>query len=176
MDLYKVTTEKLKELKTWAQVRSPKPLQPALSYALDWLAPELLGTGFRMLEISDFSIKACVPARQTNFDFNKQVHQGLVVNAGLELSRAFLQKQMAESIFQVTSSDVSLTKKQSWTGDLEIVLETDQAVMDDFFIDLQKKKKAEIVFDFKIKIADNKKSDSMRIAQVIEKTELIGQI
>jgi hypothetical protein len=174
MDLYKVTTEKLKELKTWAQVRSPKTLQPALSYALDWLAPELLGTGFRMLEISDFSIKACVPARPTNFDFNKQIHQGLVVNAGFELVRAFLQKQMADSIFQVTSSDISLIKKQNWNNDLEIVLETDQSVMDDFFIDLQKKKKTEIVFDFKIKIADSKKFDSMRIAQVIEKTELIG--
>ena len=73
MNFYKKTTEKLteklKELKTWAQVKSPKTLQPALSYALDWLAPELLGTGFRMLEVSDFSLKALIPARQSNFDF-----------------------------------------------------------------------------------------------------------
>lgn len=174
MDLYKVTTEKLKELKTWAQVKSPKPLQPALSYALDWLAPELLGTGFRMLEISDFSIKALVPARPTNFDFNRQVHQGLVTNAALELSRAFLQKQMAESYFQVTATDLSLAKKLKWDADLEIVLSSDQAAMDDFFIDLQKKKKAEIVFDFKINIAGNKKHDSIRLALTVEKTELIA--
>src|SRR3954464_7424042 len=104
MSFYKLTTEKLKELKTWAQVKSPKPLQPALSYALDWLAPELLGTGFRMVEISDFSLKAMVPARSTNFDFQGEVHQGLILNAGLELCRVFLQKQMAESFFQIIAT------------------------------------------------------------------------
>ena len=174
MDLYKVTTEKLKELKTWAQVKSPKPLQPALSYALDWLAPELLGTGFRMMEVSDFSIKALVPARPTNFDFGQQIHQGLVTNASLELARAFLQKQMAESYFQVVSTDLSLSKKIKWDADLEVVLATDQASMDDFFIDLQKKKKAEIVFDFKIAVTGTKKHDSLRLSILVEKTELIA--
>ena len=111
MNFYKVTTEKLKELKTWAQVKSPKHLQPALSYALDWLAPELLGTGFRMIEVSDFSIKALVPARNTNFDFQNEIHQGLVLNASLELCRSFLQKLMAESFFSVTASEIILSKK-----------------------------------------------------------------
>lgn len=174
MSLYKKTTEKLKELKTWAQVKSPKPLQPALSYALDWLAPELLGTGFRMIETSDFSVKATVPARGTNFDFQQEVHQGLVLNAGLELARAFLQKQMAESFFQIVSSDCQLTKKQKWHNDLELILQADQDALDDFFIDFQKNKTNEINFDIVIKMEKSKKTDLLRLKLQIEKTQLIA--
>jgi hypothetical protein len=174
MKFYKKTTEKLKELKTWAQVKGPRPLQPALSYALDWLAPELLGTGFRMIEISDFSIKAEVPARSTNFDFQHEVHQGLVINAALELCRAFLQKQMSESFFQITASQIALAKKQKWTQDLELVFETDQNSMDDFFIGFQKNKRNEIEFEIKIKQLQSKKTDSIHLKLQIEKTELIA--
>ena len=174
MNFYKRTTEKLKELKTWAQVKSPKTLQPALSYALDWLAPELLGTGFRMQEISDISLKALVPANQANFDFQKEVHQGLVLNASLELCRAFLQKQMAESFFQISASEIEISKKRKWTHDLELILENDQSVVDDFFIHFQKNKRSEIIFEVKVKLEGSKKSDIVRLKLLLEKTELIA--
>ncbi|AGH96491.1 hypothetical protein [Pseudobdellovibrio exovorus] len=174
MSFYKKTTEKLKELKTWAQVKSPKPLQPALSYALDWLAPELLGTGFRMMEISDFALKATVPARPTNFDFQQEIHQGLVLNAALELGRAFLQKQMSESYFQLVASDVQISKKQKWTQDIELLLEIDQSVLDDFFIDFQKVKRGEIEFQIKVKVDKSRKIDSLTLKLQVEKTELLA--
>lgn len=173
MNIYKLTTEKLRELKTWAQVKSPKPLQPALSYALDWLAPELLGTGFRMMEVSDFALKGLVPARNTNHDFQMEIHQGLILNASLELSRAFLQKQMAESFFQIINSEVQISKKQKWNQDIELMLQSEQSVLDDFFIGFQKNKKNEIELEIKIKIGQAKKSDSVKLKLLIEKTDLI---
>ena len=174
MSFYKKTTEKLKELKTWAQVKSPRPLQPALSYALDWLAPELLGTGFRMMEVSDFSVKATVPARPSNFDFQQEVHQGLVLNAGLELGRAFLQKQMSESFFQIVGSEIELSKKQKWSTDLELILETDEGSLDDFFIGFQKNKKTEIEFQIQVCPQKSKKTDTLKLKLKIEKTELLA--
>jgi hypothetical protein len=174
MNFYKVTTEKLKELKTWAQIKSPKTLQPMLSYALDWLAPELLGTGFRMVEISDFSIQGMVPARNTNLDFQNEIHHGLVVNASYEMARAFLQKQMGESFFQIAGTDYAFSKKYKWQSDLKLILETDQATMDDFFIGLQKKKKTEITFEIKIKVDGHKKADNLKLTLHVEKIELIA--
>lgn len=174
MNFYKMTREKLKELKTWAQVKSPKPLQPVLSYALDWLAPELLGTGFRMLEVSDFSLKALIPARETNFDYQQEVHQGLITNASLELCRAFLQKQMTESFFQINSSDVTISKKQRWNEDLELMLETDQNTLDEFFIDFQRHKKNSIEFVININLEKSKKTDKVKLKLHLEKTELIA--
>lgn len=178
MNFYKKTTEKLKELKTWAQVKSPKPLQPALSYALDWLAPELLGTGFRMLEVSDFALKALIPARQSNFDFQQEIHQGLIINASVELCRAFLQKQMPESFFQISASEIEIIKKQKWSGDLELLLESDQGAIDDFFINFQKNKKSEIEFKIKIipqvKTEKSNKSDWVKLKLHLVKTELIA--
>ncbi len=182
MNFYKITTEKLKELKTWAQVKSPKPFQPALSYALDWLAPELLGTGFRIHEVSDFSLKGSIPARNSNYDFQQEIHQGLILNASLELCRAFLQKQMSESFFQLTTSKIEINKKQKWLQDLELLLETDQNSMDEFFINFQKNKKSEIEFDIKITNKINshmineksKKSDWIKLKLNLVKTELIS--
>lgn len=174
MNFYKLTTEKLRELKTWAQVKSPRPLQPALSYALDWLAPELLGTGFRMLEVSDTSLKGVIPARQTNFDFQQEIHQGLILNASIELCRVFLQKQMAESFFQLSASEVILNKKQKWSHDLELILQTEQSKLDDFFIDFQKNKKNEIDFEIKINVQNTKKTDSVKLKLSVVKTELIS--
>lgn len=174
MNIYKTTTEKLKELKTWAQIKGPKQLQPVLSYALDWLAPELLGTGFRMIEISDFAVKGIVPARSTNFDFQQEIHQGLVINAGLELARSFLQKQMNESFFNIAASEIKLSKKLKWTTDLEILLESEQSTLDDFFIDLQKNKFAVIEFAVRVKPDNHKKSDLLTLKLHIEKKELIA--
>ena len=174
MNIYKTTTEKLKELKTWAQVKSPKSLQPALSYALDWLAPELLGTGFRMVEVSDFSIKGLVPARNSNFDFQNEIHQGLVLNASIELARTFLQKQMSESYFNIVSTDLVFTKKQKWQKDLELVLQSDQSEMDDFFIDFHKRKTAEVILNFKIKSGESKKFDNLKLTMNVEKVALIA--
>ncbi|MGZ3690686.1 MAG: hypothetical protein ACXVAX_04245 [Pseudobdellovibrio sp.] len=170
----KAAIEKLKEFKTWAQVKSPKSLQSALSYTLDWLAPELLGTGFRMHEVGELSFKAIVPARDANLDFQKEIHQGLVLNASVELARAFLQIQMGESFFRIVGFENKITKTQKWEQDLELHLETDQATLDDFFIDLQKKKKAEINFEINIKNKSLRKSDLVKLCLDIEKVELLA--
>lgn len=181
MNIYKITAIKLKELKIWAQIKGPGRLRPALSYALDWLAPELLGTGFSMLEVSDFSVKAQVPARGTNFDFQQEIHQGLVLNAGLELCRAFLQKQMSESFFHIIANEIEIFKKHKWSHDLELLLETDPGTMDDFFIDFQKNKKSKIEFEIKIRIKSTggskvvkaEKTDLIKLRLFLEKSELL---
>jgi hypothetical protein len=115
-----------------------------------------------------------VPARPTNFDFQQEIHQGLVLNASMELCRAFLQKQMSESFFQITSSEVSLSKKHKWSQDIELILETEQSIIDDFFIDFQRHKKNVIEFDIKIKLEKSKKTDLVKLKLQIEKTELIA--
>ncbi len=170
----KVTIEKLKELKTWAQVKSPKSLQSALSYTLDWLAPELLGTGFHMQETAELSLKALVPAREFNLDFQKEIHQGLVLNASLELARAFLQKQMGESFFRIVASENEITKSQKWDSDLELNLAVEQSSLDDFFINLQKNKKAQMYFEINVKNSKQRKNDAVKLNLTIEKIELLA--
>ena len=95
--------QKLKDFKTWAQVKSPKSIRPALSYTLGWLSPELLGTGFRMIEVSDFEMKALIPADAANKDGSGQIHQGLVLNAVLELATTFTHRHMETSFYHVES-------------------------------------------------------------------------
>ena len=178
MNIYKVNNkiaiEKLKELKIWAQVKSPKSLQPALSYTLDWLAPELLGTGFQMKEADELAFKALVPATSSNLDFQNEIHQGLVLNAGLEMGRAFLQKQMGESFFKVSGSEIKIIKNQTWNEELELFLKVDQSTLDDFFISLHKRKEAEISFEIIIKIKNTKKTDLLKLTLDVEKIELLA--
>ncbi len=164
-----VVTGKLKEFKTWAQVKSPKSLRPALSYALDWLAPELLGTGFRMYEVSDLEIKGTIPADKTNLDSQQEIHQGLVTNAVLEMAKTFIQRQIPESFFQLTGSELSLVKKNKWNSDLNLVLKVGAHELDDFFVLLQKNNKAPI--ELEIRVAKNDKA-SLKLH--IETINLIG--
>ncbi len=178
MKIYKVDIKsvsgKLKELKTWAQVKSPKQIQPVLSYALDWLAPELLGTGFRLFELNEFEIKAVIPANKANFDSQGEIHQGLVTNASLEMARAFLQRQMPENFFRIVATDTHLVKKQAWAEELTLVIQSNQADMDDFFMHLQKGKKSIVEFDVKLTVGKGRKNDSAKLKLTIESTPLIA--
>lgn len=166
--------QKLKELKTWAQVKSPKALQPALSYTLGWLSPELLGSGFRMTEISDFEIQALVPADSANLDQVGQIHQGLVLNASLELVRNFIVRHLPEAYFQIISSEIKINKQHQWAGDLKLNLVCDEAIMDQFFSDLQESKKASIHLIVQVEMKTSKKTDTVDLKLVCEATTLLA--
>ncbi len=162
-------TGKLKEFKTWAQVKSPKTLRPALSYALDWLAPELLGTGFRLYEVSDTEMKATVPCNKTNLDSQLEIHQGLVVNAVFEMAKTYIHRQMPDHFFHFTGSDLSLVKKSKWNSDLHLLLSVNPSQLDDFFMLLQKNRSA--IFEVDVRIG---KSDSAQLKLQIAATNLIA--
>ena len=171
MESYK---EKLKELKTWAQVKSPKVLQPALSYTLGWLSPELLGTGFRMVEISDFEVQALVPAQPMNLDQTNEVHQGLILNASLELARSFINRHLPESYFQISSSEIKISKKLKWNQDLKITLTSEESALDQFFSEMQETKETTIHFQLKVEVKNNKKIDTVDLKLVCIATNLLA--
>lgn len=170
-------SDRLKEFKTWAQVKGPKTLQPALSYTLDWLSPEMLGTGFRMFEISDFEMKAIVPARKTNFDSQFEIHQGLVTNAILELARIFIQRQVPDHFFQIVGTELSLAKNNQWKTDLNLTLKISDSHLDDFFMQIQKNKNAVVEFEVNIDTglkSKNKIADQASLKLRIQTTDLIA--
>lgn len=175
-----VYKQKMKDFKTWAQVKGPKILQPALSYTLGWLSPEMLGTGFRMVQVSDFSIKALIPANAMNVDQFQEIHQGLVLNASLELAHSFLQRHMPEACFQIVASDIKIQKKQKWNSELQLVLATEELTLDQFFSEMQERKKADIHFKINIETTEKsqntniKKADSVDLKLICEATQLLA--
>ncbi|MFZ3231749.1 MAG: hypothetical protein WA160_16190 [Pseudobdellovibrio sp.] len=166
--------QKLKALKTWAQMKSPKVLQPALSYTLGWLSPELLGTGFRMVEISDFEIKALVPSQTSNLDQFNEINQGLVLNGSLELARNFIQRYLPESYFKIDSSEIKISKKHKWDSDIAMILKSEESVLDQFFSEIQENKKAVMQMQIKIEIDGAKKADSIELKLICEATNLLA--
>lgn len=163
---------KLKELKTWAQVRSPKPLQSALSYTLDWLSPEMLGTGFRMTEVSDFSLKGLIPKNSSNLDFQGEIHQGLVLNATIELARNCIDRHMPENFYRILSTDTRIVKKQKWDDEVTLSLQWNESLFDDFFSELQGNQKPTIEFQVHIH-CHTKKADQMTIKLTCDATNLL---
>ena len=155
--------QKLKEFKTWAQIKSPQLIRPALSYTLGWLSPELLGTGFRMVEISDFSMKATVPAESSNLDSNHELHQGLILNASIELSKTFINRHLTETYYQIDSTEIKISKKQKWSKDLNLYLQVKDVTLDDFFSELQQNKKAQLLLSIRLGLETTKKTDSVEL-------------
>lgn len=181
-EIDKVTDQvftKLKDLKTWVQVKGPKSLRPALSYALDWLSPELMGTGLRFFEVSDYQLKAVIPANKTNLNFDKQIHQGLVVNSALEMTRLFLKRQMPSASFQIAETHIELSKNLRWTEDLELIFKANEVDLDDLFVQLNKFKKSKFQADILICLSEEqnkqfKKYDHCHLTIKIEMIDLLG--
>lgn len=148
---------KLKELKTWAQIKSPKALQPALSYTLGWLSPELLGTSFRMTEISDFSMKATVTADTLNLDSHSEIPQGLILNAALELAKTFINRHLTDTYYVITSSEIVISKKLKWNENVNLFLDAKEAALDDFFSELQQDKSTLLQLTVRIQPGSGKK-------------------
>jgi len=170
----KAYKQKLKELKTWAQVKSPKALQPALSYTLDWLSPELLGTGFRMSEVSDFAVQALVPSQTENLDYANQIHQGLIVNAAMELARNFICRHLPESFFQISESEIKISKQQKWNDDITLSLQAEEVVLDQFFTELQDEKKTTVSLRIFIQNKNFTKDDTIDLQLTCEATNLLA--
>lgn len=135
--------EKIKDLKNWLQQNSPQSVQPILSYALDWLAPELLGTGFQVLSTDDQVIKGLVPHKKSNLDSQSEIHLGLVVNASLELVKVLIGRHWPAESWEIHQLDFTVSKKNRWMQDLELKLSWSVEDIDHFLMNFQKHNKAE---------------------------------
>ncbi len=166
--------EKLKELKMWAQVKSPKQFQTAISYTLGWLSPELLGTGFRMVEIADYSMKAFIPAHSMNLDGDREISQGLALNGCLELARNYITRHLPETYYRILSSEIKIAKQQPWSKDATLLLTMSEGHLDQFFIDLQAEKKAKLELSIQVEIQNSKKSDRIDLKLICEATHLLA--
>jgi len=153
----------LKELKNWSQSNAPSIIEPALSYALDWLSPELLGSGLKISHQTDFKIKAEIPHCKKNCDFQGQIHHGLVINAGLELIRVLISKHWPDNAWVVTESDCRLVKKNEWSTDLKLSLEADEIIMDRLLVRLQKAQVGEVDLEILIQTRDRTKKDKLLV-------------
>lgn len=130
--------EKIKDFKVWSDLHTPALLKPALSYALDWLAPELLGTGFTIKEINDENLKAKIPFQKTNCDFHHQIHAGLVINAALEMISTFIGRHWAKNLWELKSYQIEITKNLKWNKDIELSFSCNEKDTDKLILELQK--------------------------------------
>ena len=117
----------------------------------------------RMVETSDFSMKATVPAESSNLDSNQELHQGLILNASLELSKTFINRHLTEIYYQIDSTEIKISKKQKWSEDLNLYLQVKDLTLDDFFSELQQNKKAQLLLSIRLELETTKKTDSVEL-------------
>lgn len=165
--------EKIKDFKIWSDLHSPKILKPALSYALDWLSPELLGTGFKLQQVTDDKIKAKIPFSKANCDFYHQIHAGLVVNAGLELLTSFISKHWAKNLWEIQSYDIQLSKRVKWNKDLELSFACSSEDTDRLILDLQKNDHVTFEGTVFISVKNSNQSDTIKLKLNIVKLKLL---
>lgn len=165
---------KLKEFKVWANTKSPDLIKPVLSYALDWLSPELLGTGFAFTHVSDDEIRARIPYRSNNCDYQNQIHLGLVTNAATELVQAFLNHHFPHSLFTIEAVDLKIQKKLKWSKALNLKLAVNLTDLDDFFIQFQKNKAETFECEVLVQPEHSKKSDRVQLKFLVQKTFLLS--
>ncbi len=166
--------DKIRDFKVWSDLHTPALLKPALSYALDWLSPELLGTGFVITEAGDESIKAKVPFHKTNCDFHHQIHAGLVVNAGLEVISTYIAKHWAKNLWEIKSYQIELNKNLKWDKDLNLQFSCSEQDMDKLILSLQKNDQVSFEGTVFISMKNSNQSDSLKLKLNIIKLKLLA--
>lgn len=166
--------DKIRDFKVWSDLHTPAILKPALSYALDWLAPELLGTGFSITEASDESVKAKIPYQSTNCDFHNQIHAGLVVNAGLEVISTYIAKHWAKNLWEIKSYQIELNKNIKWDKDLMLQFTCSEDDMDKLILSLQKNDHVTFEGTVFIAVKKSSQSDSLKLKLNITKLKLLA--
>lgn len=166
--------EKLKNFKFWADQNVPETFKPVLNYTLGWLAPDLLGTGFSVVQQTDSEVVAMIPLNAANKDFQNQIHAGLVINAGLEMIKSLLYKHMVGVGFQMARTEMNLTKKMNWLSDLKLKLFIDLEVFEMQLIQFQNNKKADFDFEVSIYCGESKKFDQINYKIEIQKVNLLS--
>ena len=166
--------DKIRDFKVWSDLHTPSLLKPALSYALDWLAPELLGTGFSITETGDENIMAKIPYQSTNCDFHHQIHAGLVVNAGLEMISTYIAKHWAKNLWEIKSYQIELNKNMRWDKDLQLQFSCSEDDMDKLILSLQKND--HVAFEGTIYIApkNSSHSDTLKLKLNMTKLKLLA--
>lgn len=165
--------EKIKDLKVWSDLHTPAILKPALSYALDWLSPELLGTGFTIKESTDQNIKAKIPFQKANCNFQNQIHAGLVVNACFEVISAFISKHWAQNLWEISNYQIEMSKNLKWNKDLELSFSCSIEDIDHLILNLQKKD--HVIFEgvVFINVKNSSQTDSVKLKLNIIKHKLL---
>ncbi len=166
--------DKIRDFKVWSDLHTPALLKPALSYALDWLAPELLGTGFSITEAGDESITAKIPYQRTNCDFHNQIHAGLVVNAGLEVISTYIAKHWAKNLWEIKSYQLELNKNIKWDKDLMLQFTCSENDMDKLILSLQKNDHVTFEGTVFIAVKNSSQSDSLKLKLNITKLKLLA--
>ena len=144
--------------------------QPLINYALGWLSPELLGTGFVINKIDDHNISGTIPYSKFNSNGQSEIHAGLVINSGFELIRQLLARHMGQKHFYIEGFETTLKKNNVWNKSLQLKLELDEVVFDRFFMDLQKNATAQLNFDVLVQKKSTKASgkDSVKSKDIIK--------
>lgn len=166
--------EKIKTLKQWAHDHLPRKLTPVIDYTLGWLSPELLGSGFLIKTQTDAGVIAEVPFLSSNTDFQRQIHSGLVINAGQEMIRAYFQRNVAGLNFEFSKINLLLNKKLIWTSDLTLKMNVNAEYFEAQLIEFQKKKTAEFDFTIDIQVGDSKKVDQLSFKIELHKLNLLS--
>jgi hypothetical protein len=164
----------IKDFKVWSDQHAPSVIKPVLSYALDWLAPELLGTGFTIKNTSEESVQAKIPFQKSNCDFHNQIHTGLVVNGALEVISTFISRHWAKNLWEVKSQHIQLSKNLKWNKDLELTYSCSEEETDKFILALQKNDHVTFEGTVLVSVKNSGQSDSIHLKLNISKLKLLS--
>jgi hypothetical protein len=89
---------------------TPKASQEALSYVLDVTKPFLMGLGFRISKLSQTQIEIVIPHRRKSLNDAGEIHEGILLSAGVEAVRWLWTKQSMLGQFHLDVLDIRWNK------------------------------------------------------------------
>ncbi len=163
------------KLNRYLNVGRIRHFKKLLNTTLDRLYPNAFSFGFSIDSHSDTEIKAKIPFSPLNVDLQNEIRPGIVIDAGCEMIRVFLDRNLVGHAFRIADNHFNLNKKLNWSSDLILTTDIDQELFELKIIEFQKSKKFNFEFSVDIRTTVFKKTDTLAFKLEVQKINLLSQ-
>ncbi len=163
------------KLNRYLNVGRIRHFKKLLNTTLDRLYPNAFSFGFFIDKQSDTEIKAKIPFSPLNIDLQNEIRPGIAIDAGCEMIRVFLDRNLVGHAFRIADTHFNLNKKLKWSSDLNLTMEIDPELFELKIIEFQKIKKFNFEFSVNISTKDFKKIDTLIFKLEVQKINLLSQ-
>lgn len=143
---------------------SPEGIKRALNYALDLFKPFFVGAGFRLARLSNTQVELIVPIKERNINEKGQIHEGVLISASIEATKAILKRHTpigAELVYSVTKCQFEKINDSQRASDCRLRTELSETAIEATLAQLREYNKATV--DSLITVVDDKE---LMLAQV----------
>lgn len=157
-------------IESWA----PQSSRDALSYALNFIRPVILGMGFRISKLSDERIEMIIPARAKNKNEEGSTHEAVLLAAAIEGTKTLWLRHAPLGDFHIRINEASVKNLRTCSEQIRMRLEISESARQSVLSQLRVMNQAVVENQVQFFTEDNQIVAESNLQLAIATTALLG--